>query len=701
VKRFDGLRLRLFVVVLLALVPFSVLVFVEARADHAQAMADARNRAQYLASSNAQIVGGLVERVRQSLSTMSEAPEITGHSWPAAAEYCRRVMARNPEYVNVAIADDQGDVRASAVTMTAPVNIRDREYYYRAILTNDFSMGGYIVGRITHKPSVSCSYPVRDRNGRAWGVVYISLDVGALQRELATYPTPAGAITTLFDDQGRIIAREPEGGSFVGRVLPDAAVIRRALAHYKGTATLAGLDAVPRVYGFQPAFESGPTGLYVAAGLDEGLLLAAERQGYTARLVTLSLSVAFVLGLAGIASWVLVLGPLRSLRTLVGRLSKGDLDARSDLPPRGDEIGDLASECDAMAEAIGAHVAELTRSEQRYRDLARLLPVGVFVLDAERRVVFANQVGLSMLGVESLPTDGLPFVDRMGGVRSASLGAYLDAVAHGERPAALELTIADKDGGEMTVEFAGAPHADDGPLILGIAHDVTERKAVEQIKSDFVSMVSHELRTPLTSIIGFTQLLARPEHQGADDVIHLSGRIGERAEHMNELVEGLLRVLQAEMRSFCSEKRVVDVGAVVRQCIAALDVPATHVIELDAPSDPQPVECDPQAVAYAVSNLLGNAVKFSPDGGTVHVRVSQGDGRTRIRVADEGIGVPEEARETIFDRFVQADMSSTREFGGFGLGLFIVKQVAEAHDGSVTVAPGECKGSVFTLELSS
>lgn len=702
-KRYAGLRLRLLAIVLLAFTPFTVLVFLEARADHEEAMNGARNRAQYIASADAQSVGDLLGRAREALMTMSVSDAVRTHDWPTAIGYCRRLRAQSPEFLNVAIADEHGDVRASATPLSSTVNVADRAYFRGANATGGFAVGGYQVGRITGKPSIVCGYPIRDSAGRPFGVAYIALDVRVLDAALAREPLPKGAIATLFDHEGRILAHRPEQAAYVGRLLPDAKVVRAALGHDRQPETIEGLDSVQRVYAFQTAYEQGSSGLYVAAGLDESLLLAAERQGYTGRVLTLVFAAALVVALAFAAGDGLVNRPLRSLHDVVARLAAGDLDARANLPPRGDEIGDLAQECDKMAAALGRHVEAIQRNERQYRELARLLPVGVFVLDEKRAVEFANEAGLRMLGVSSLSEARTPFAERAALEDTGRLVAHLLEVGAGLRPPPIEITLVGENGHRTVVELAGAVFDDDDESsILAVAHDITERKAVDELKSDFLSMVSHELRTPLTSIMGFAQLLERPEH--GDDpyqVARLSARIRERATHMTQLIEDLLRVLQAEARAFGSDKRETDVRAIVKRCIAAVDLPETHEIVLEAPRRLRHVCCDPQAVAHAVTNLLENAVKFSPEGGRVTVRISQRGDATRIEVADEGIGVPEEARETIFDRFAQADMSSTRSFGGFGLGLFIVRQVAEAHDGSVHVESGPDGGSVFTLELHS
>jgi signal transduction histidine kinase len=124
-----------------------------------------------------------------------------------------------------------------------------------------------------------------------------------------------------------------------------------------------------------------------------------------------------------------------------------------------------------------------------------------------------------------------------------------------------------------------------------------------------------------------------------------------------------------------------------------------HAVSFEAPGGPVEVVCDREKMRHVVSNLVSNAVKYSPDGGEIVVSVESEGAVARLTVADPGIGIPPEERARIFERFTQVDMSATREFGGFGLGLFIVRTIVDAHQGSVRVDSEPGSGSTFTIEL--
>jgi signal transduction histidine kinase len=324
----------------------------------------------------------------------------------------------------------------------------------------------------------------------------------------------------------------------------------------------------------------------------------------------------------------------------------------------------------------------------------------VFLLDDSAGVRYANEAGLRMLAADAAGPE-LRFDRHVVSGSRATFRRYLATVRRRGSGGELEVALTGA-GRETVVQLAGSLVEDEsGELVAVIvAADVTERHAVDRIKSDFLAMVSHELRTPLTAISGFAQLLQQREHQKRASVQHMAERIEERASHLTGLIENLLHVLQSEARSFGTERRRTDVKALVDVCLETAVPSPAHRLEAVAPPRPRSVLCDQFGLQQAIGNLIDNAIKFSPDGGTVTVRIEQPEGRTRISVQDEGVGVSPEARDVIFERFAQADMSSTREFGGFGLGLFLVKQVAEAHAGSVTVEDAEPRGSVFTLEIA-
>ncbi|MGB4592697.1 MAG: ATP-binding protein [Coriobacteriia bacterium] len=234
-----------------------------------------------------------------------------------------------------------------------------------------------------------------------------------------------------------------------------------------------------------------------------------------------------------------------------------------------------------------------------------------------------------------------------------------------------------------------------------IKRDITEAKMLDQLRSSFVANVSHELRTPLTSIIGFADALSQvSSSQIAERGPELVRRIRQSASRMRDLVEELLEVTTIQAEAGLNVlKRPVDLEQIVREHAETVSRTTDHRLRITAYPDLPLVSCDPIRIGRVVENLVANAVKFSPSGGEVLVSIGTDEESAFIAVRDEGVGIAPEDVPRLFDRFSQVDMSSTREFGGIGLGLFVADEIVRAHGGTISVESNPRKGSTFIVRL--
>ncbi|WP_448620809.1 sensor histidine kinase [Geodermatophilus sp. URMC 65] len=276
------------------------------------------------------------------------------------------------------------------------------------------------------------------------------------------------------------------------------------------------------------------------------------------------------------------------------------------------------------------------------------------------------------------------------------------------------------DGAELTVSVAVTPRTDDRGVHAGwnfVGTDMTEARATERMKDQFVSLVSHELRTPLTSILGYLELVLDDPDLGEESRAHL-GTVERNARRLLRLVGDLLFTAQVDAGRFSLQPADVDLADVVRAAEETVRVTAAATgveVVVDVPDDGLVVHGDAVRLGQACDNLVSNAVKFTPAGGRVTLalrsawRTADGavvdapqDDATpvaRLAVSDTGIGIPAGEQGQLFARFFRASTARRHAVPGVGLGLAITRAIAAAHDGTLEVASVEGRGTTFTLTL--
>ncbi len=273
--------------------------------------------------------------------------------------------------------------------------------------------------------------------------------------------------------------------------------------------------------------------------------------------------------------------------------------------------------------------------------------------------------------------------------------AAIDAALAGTDGAVVPL----RDGEQETWLAAREVRFAEGRVL--VLRDVTAEHQLERARSEFLATASHELRTPLAAVYGAARTLRRPDRP---DDPELSARlllvIEEEAERLAAIVEQILVSAQLDRDEVRLNRRVSDVSELCTSVVASarLRTPSVTAIELDAP-DGVLVDCDPDRLRQVLVNLIDNAVKYSPAGGQVRVRLAERNGLVRIEVADEGLGIARDAQGRIFEKFYRADPDMLAGVGGSGLGLYISRELIRRMDGTIAVHSNLGSGSTFVVEL--
>lgn len=367
---------------------------------------------------------------------------------------------------------------------------------------------------------------------------------------------------------------------------------------------------------------------------------------------------------------------------------------------------------------------ERTQAQQRaalleteLQSLLNRLNVGVFCATPDGRLLQGNGAFVRLLGARDLQNAQALLADRWAEV----MGELSDEITYQQHA---EVEIRRADGSIIWVELSKMLRSKGGQVVIdGLMENVSDRKRVEReraellereqaaraaaenanrLKDEFLAVVSHELRSPLNAILGWSSLLRGRKLEPARTAKALES-IERNAKLQTQLIEDLLdtsRLIHGRLRlSFGSVQLVPVIEAAVETVRLAAEAKGIH---LTTHLDPQvgPVLGDPHRLQQVVWNLLSNAVKFTEYGGSVEVRLDLVDSDAQIAVRDTGQGISAEFLPYVFDRFRQANGSTTRSVGGLGLGLAIVRQLVEMHGGRVSVSsPGEGQGTVFTIAL--
>jgi len=381
---------------------------------------------------------------------------------------------------------------------------------------------------------------------------------------------------------------------------------------------------------------------------------------------------------------------LRELRRTAAAYAEGDLQRRAAISGL-DSIARLGTELNELGDRLAA-AREQVEAQRRMLDGAiGSLAEGVACINDLDRVQYANPAWRHLAAGGAAATIGSAFYEHL---PAAALSA---AVAN-----------ARGSGGSDMVEFehrrrrlrATVTRLNDASLVL-VLHDLTELKRLEGARREFVAAVSHELKTPLTAIVGFAEtLLDGTLHEDPAAAKSFVEKIARHADRLTVLVRDVLTLSRLEQGAWEVHPAELEVSELLRQLAEEHQAAANEKqvrINLEIPDRTEAVS-DRELLHQLLGNLVSNAVRYNRQGGTVTVRLAVVDDRLRLSVADTGIGIPEEHRERVFERFYRIDAHRSRASGGTGLGLAIVKQLVDALHGSITLN-SSTDGTVFTVEV--
>ena len=377
---------------------------------------------------------------------------------------------------------------------------------------------------------------------------------------------------------------------------------------------------------------------------------------------------------------------------VAGRFS-GSLAADAD-----DELGSVARALRNMAGQFRDMLDRLARESAQRRAILASMVEGVLAVDADLRVTFCNDSLANAVRARIPVAEGMPLLQL---IRDPGLLDLLARVIETGESDQRRLLLLASGGRVYDVQAAPLEHRP-RPGALAILHDVTELERLERVRKDLVVNISHELRTPLAAIRGYAETLLDGALEDPSNNRKFLGIINNQVNRLADMASDLLTLAELESgrTAPASERIPLRDAAEAALSVVAPEAEAAGVILLAGNLDGFAVSAPPGRLERVLQNLLHNAVRFNHPGGEVWLEAAPApDGRISITVEDTGIGIPHEELPRIFERFYCVDKSRSRETGGSGMGLAIVKHIVEQMSGTVTVESSLGKGSVFTLLL--
>lgn len=539
-----------------------------------------------------------------------------------------------------------------------------------------------------------------------------------LQARVAGLHGKVATRITLIAPDGRVLADSQENPSRMENH-GDRPEIRDARNSGTGTATRnSHTTGEEMMYAARRTAADGPVAVVrVARPLDsiQAQLSSLRRLVWGIAAITAAVAMLLAVALAR-----RIARPIQELTLGAERIAAGEYGHKVYAVGQ-DEIGTLARAFNTMSERLAAQFAQVEEDRQQLRAVLSGMVEGVVAIDAQQRILFANDRAAQLLDFSTAQVVGRKLWEV---VRQLSIQEVVRRALSDSEPYHEELDWTGRACSSLVVHVTQLPGEPARGAVL-VLHDTSELRRLERVRQEFVANVSHELKTPLSVIKACVETLI---DGAADDPEHRTGfleQIDEQSTRLHALILDLLSLARIESSTTAFEFQPVPLGPLVADCLERHRARAEAKGQILEPADrcqlavaknggpPGPAAstddwqlapgpsawADEEAVGTILDNLVDNAVKYTPTGGRIRVGWSDGDDHVCLEVTDTGIGIPERDLPRIFERFYRVDKARSREMGGTGLGLSIVKHLVQAMQGSVQATSQVGQGTTFVVRF--
>ncbi len=389
-----------------------------------------------------------------------------------------------------------------------------------------------------------------------------------------------------------------------------------------------------------------------------------------------------------------ITSPVVKLMQKAQSIAKGDFDKELEVKS-GDEIGKLTETFNYMAQNLKDNLTEISSEKSKMETILNYMTDGIIAFNLQGEVIHSNPASVRILGVEGLE-NFQEYRTRFGFEYSLEDVLYLQS----NQTAEISIVVGTKTIKVYFAVFTDEIKKPEG--VIAVLQDITEQQRLEDMRKEFVANVSHELRTPLTSIKSYSETLLDGALEDRETAEHFLEVINSEADRMTRLVKDLLQLSRLDNHQMKWDFKKISIVDLVKSAVERMELEAKsrkQTLECFVMGDIPEIEADYGRLEQVAFNIIGNAIKYTLDGGKVTVYVGKIYNDVYFKVSDNGIGIPESDMQRIFERFYRVDKARSREMGGTGLGLSIAKEIVEAHSGTINISSKIGVGTEVTVRL--
>lgn len=390
--------------------------------------------------------------------------------------------------------------------------------------------------------------------------------------------------------------------------------------------------------------------------------------------------------------------PLSTITHIAQNFARGNFTRKAE-STASDEMGDLAKAINTMGTELQARTQTILDDKNKLDAIMAHMNDAIIAIDLQERIILINNAAKTMFGISNVVPDKTYLWEK---IRNEKLCNLAREIIKTRATRTSEIEIHSPEKKLLQIHLSPMQIDKNTYGILMVFHDITELRKLENARREFVANVSHELRTPLASIKGYMETLIGNNALRYEDTQEFLTIIMKHTQRLDNLIKDILELSRLDSHDLKIELQAMDIHSCIDAVFSQYQehcAEKNQTLELDIPQHIPAIETNEYLLHQLLTNLLDNAIKYTPKGGRIGLKVEPINKSVRFEISDTGIGIPQEHIPRIFERFYRVDPARSREMGGTGLGLSIVKHIVHIHHGSIKVESALNAGSKFIITI--